>query len=201
MGSSSVRDSRKRLNVTKERTNAKELPTRDTKASYEFSDDPQITRLMLEYGLHVVERDEESNEVIWLACKFCICFTEVNRWLRNVKMFKTPFTEAGFKDHAKSVHDSVWSTYELAPSEAKEKLFEGRTLPSELLVSLRTGDLKQEDKRDTVTKGQRTAVGTCDIVRKEKIDEYRKIAQEEFKRNEESLKLLKESIPNPQEEA
>jgi hypothetical protein len=86
----------------------------------------------LEYGLKIVERRSEGNEVIAVQCQFCAFIGRETREVAGVKrkrtnnfhMFRLPFRQELYRKHLESVHAQDWIAYKAFSPEEKRAFFD-----------------------------------------------------------------------------
>ncbi|CAN8070325.1 unnamed protein product [Agarophyton chilense] len=163
----------------------------------EFPHEPEIGDYLTEYGLHVIERDPIDLKVTWLGCKFCPLYGSRKRQKKYLMVFQRPFSSQAFIRHLGKSHQRTWDIYKKGSREAQNKFFEGRTLPSQFLFSLRIVQLKNSDKRfGEKTPEQERISELPGKIKTKRSDVYREIADKEAAENESRLATLKESIPS-----
>jgi hypothetical protein len=86
----------------------------------------------LEYGLQIVERRSDGNEVIAVQCQFCVFIGRETREgpgvkrkrTNNVHMFRLPFCQELYRKHLESVHAQDWIAYKALCPEQKRAFFD-----------------------------------------------------------------------------
>jgi hypothetical protein len=86
----------------------------------------------LEYGLKIVERRSDGNEVIAVQCQFCVSIGRETREgpgvkrkrTNNVHMFRLPFRQELYRKHLESMHAQDWIAYKALSPEHKTACFD-----------------------------------------------------------------------------
>jgi hypothetical protein len=86
----------------------------------------------LEYGLKIVERRSDGNEVIAVQSQFCVFIGRETREgpgvkrkrTNNVHMFRLPFRQELSRKHLESVHAQDWIAYKALRPEQKRAFFD-----------------------------------------------------------------------------
>jgi hypothetical protein len=86
----------------------------------------------LEYGLKIVERRSNGNEVIAVQCQFCVFIGRETREgpgvkrkrTNNVHMFRLPFRQELYRKHLESMHAQYWIAYKPLSPEQKRAFFD-----------------------------------------------------------------------------
>ena len=113
-----------------------------------MSKDPDGSlKLCLTYGMVVIERNPETKEAEWIACRFCPifgCITRKKKKHNNYVMAENkPFNVAKIERHLSIEHSAIWSQYRDADDAGKKKVFEGKALPRLLFFQNRVNQLKK----------------------------------------------------------
>ena len=99
---------------------------------------PFQTAHIIEYGLTVVERDSETQNVLGVRCQFCMYFgheelvgqlpTEHKcKQTAKLKDWHPPFRSEHYRDHHKGQHSAWWENYQLLSYDEKRVYFNEKT--------------------------------------------------------------------------
>ena len=105
-------------------------------------DDDETLKLCFTYGMVVVERDADTGEAQWIACKFCPVFGCRKRNSNYIMATKNPFQTEVLLKHLRSEHPIIWPKYDSASDTAKIGMFRGKKLPDLEIFQKRVFQLK-----------------------------------------------------------